>query len=156
MLTVRQVLRARTDGPDRRVVLHCQDDLAAPLPRILPLHGCRIGRVVRDPASGVIGAELLLHRPLRRGQTAVVEYRLDFGRHGPLEVEVHRRLRTVMRQYLLEVRFHPDVLPADCEAFRADGRSQPRDLDPEGAAHLLEVDGGEGRVGLRWRWGPGS
>ena len=61
-----------------------------------------------------------------------------------------------MRQYLLEVRFHPDALPADCEAFRADGRSQPRDLDPEGAAHLLEVDGGEGRVGLRWRWGPGN
>ena len=38
-LTVRQVLRARVDGPDRRVVMHSQDDTAAALPEIKVVQG---------------------------------------------------------------------------------------------------------------------
>lgn len=150
-LTVRQLLRARTDGPDRRVVLHVHEDPDARLPEIRPLHGCTLGQVVRDEAGGVVGAELLFHAPLVRGQTVLLEYELIAVPPGPFECDYQRRLRLPVRQYLLETVFHPAALPAGCEAMRGDDL-QPVLLDAEHRAHVVDTDGERGRTGIRWWW----
>lgn len=151
-LQVCEILRARRDGPDRRVVLHGQDDPHAGLPEIRPLRGCRLGTVAEDPVAGVVGAELEFFQPLRRGQTVVVEYDINASAPHPHEREVTRRLRLPIRQYLLEVRFDPAALPASCVPVRDGEELEPLDLDPSHAVHLVETDCPTGITGVRWCW----
>lgn len=153
-LTVRQAMRARADGPDRRVVMHSQDDLGAGLPEIRPLRGCALGRVERDPEAGVVGAELLFFRPLRRGETVIVKYDVVSPAPGPCEREYTRRLRLPMREYLLEVAFDARALPESVAAF-TEGREQPIALDEDRRAHLVHTDTAPGTTGIRWSW-PGD
>lgn len=150
-MRVTQVLRARADGPDRRVVLHCHDDPHGALPEIRALRGCRVGRVEREPDAGVLGAELLLDEPLRRGRTVVMEYELASPARGPADRQYSRRLRLPMRQYLLEVEFHPDALPASCVAVRGE-EEQPLTLDSSHRVHLVDTDCTAGVTGIRWTW----
>ena len=151
-LTVRQVLRARADGPDRRVVLHCHDDPAGQLPSIEPLQGCRVGALQTDGA-GVVGAELVFPHPLRRGETHIVEYRLTSGDPAPLEHEYQRRLRLPMRVYVLEVAFDGHVCPATCESFRGED-VRPLQLGTDRRVHLVDTDCTAGNTGVRWSWPP--
>jgi hypothetical protein len=151
-LQVRQVLRARCDGPDRRVVMHCLEDPQAGSPEIQALRGCRLGSVARDVASGIVGCELVFLEPLRRGQTVVVDYEVLSGPPRPLEVRHTRRLRLPMRQYLLEVRFDPGALPAAVFHVQ-DGRDcQPLELDAEHSVHVVDTDCTAGITGVRWVW----
>ncbi len=151
-LQVRQVLRARCDGPDRRVVMHCLEDPQAGPPEIRALRGCRLGSIARDISSGILGCELVFHEPLSRGQTVVVDYEVVNGPPRPHEVRHTRRLRLPMRQYLLEVRFDPGALPA--AAFRVqDGKDcQPLGLDAEHSLHVVDTDCTAGITGVRWVW----
>ena len=149
-LTVRQVLRARRDGPDRRVVMHCHDDPDADLPEIRVTSGARLGHVERSE-DGVVGAELLFFAPLRRGQTVVVEYDVVPQGRRPLEGEYVRKLRTPMREYLLEVAFDPAALPHEVVAFTED-REAPIPLDPSHRGHLMHTDATPGTTGIRWTW----
>lgn len=153
-LTVRQAMRARVDGPDRRVVMHAQDDTAVGLPTIRALRGCTLGRVEHDRAGGVVGAELLFLRPLRRGETVIVKYDVVSAAPGPQEHEYIRRLRLPMREYLLEVEFDPCALPAAVVAF-AEGREHPINVDADHRAHLVHTDTAPGTTGIRWSW-PGD
>ncbi|GAB3021624.1 hypothetical protein GCM10011376_21380 [Nocardioides flavus (ex Wang et al. 2016)] len=150
-LTVRQAMRARTDGPDRRVVMHSQDDLDAGLPEIRPLRGCTLGRVEQDPEAGVVGAELVFFRPLRRGETVIVTYDVISASPGPREHEYTRRLRLPMREYLLEVAFDSSALPESIAAI-TEGREQPISLDGDRRAHLVHTDTAPGTTGIRWSW----
>lgn len=150
-LTVRQVLRARSDGPDRRVVLHCHDDRTAPPAEIRALQGCEIGRVVRSEDHGATAAELLFHSPLRRGETVIVEYVASSPGPGPLETTYSRRLRMPMREYLLQVEFDAGALPLRTFAF-TDGRESVIVLDPAHRAHLAHTDVTPGVAGMRWSW----
>jgi hypothetical protein len=151
-LQVRQVLRARCDGPDRRVVMHCLEDPTAGRPEIQALRGCRLGAIARDVPSGIVGGELVFLEPLRRGQTVVFDYELLSNAPAPLEVRHTRRLRLPMRQYLLEVRFDPRALPA--AAFHVqDGQDCQRlELDSEHSVHVVDADCTAGVTGIRWTW----
>lgn len=150
-LSVRQAMRARADGPDRRVVMHAQDDVAAGLPEIRPVRGCALGRIEGDPQGGVIGAELLFFRPLRRGETVIVKYDVVSPTPGPREHEYTRRLRLPMREYLLEVQFHADAMPVGVVAV-AEGRARPISLDEDRRAHVVHTDTAPGTTGIRWSW----
>lgn len=149
-LTVRQVLRARVDGPDRRVVLHCHEDPRAGLSSIHPVQGCRLGPVHTD-RNNVVGAELVFPRPLRRGETHLLEYRLVSGDPAPFECEYQRRLRLRIRLYVLEVRFAAGAVPASCESFR-DGETRPLQLGDDHAVHLVDTDCTVTGTGIRWAW----
>ncbi len=151
-LQVRQVLRARCDGPDRRVVMHCLEDPQAGPPEVRALRGCRLGSIARDTALGIIGCELVFLEPLRRGQTVVVDYEVLGEPPRPHEVSHTRRLRLPMRQYLLEVRFDPAALPA--AAFHVqDGQDcEPLELDAEHSLHVVDTDCTAGITGVRWVW----
>jgi hypothetical protein len=150
-LTVRQVLRARTDGPDRQVVMHCHDDADVALPELRAVRGCRTGRIERDEAHGVIGAELLFPSALQRGDTAIVEYDLVCASPGPYETRYTRRLRTRMREYLLEIDFHPGQPPATVHQLSEDDEVASR-LDAPHHAHLVVSDPLPGTMGLSWTW----
>lgn len=150
-LTVRQVLRARADGPDRRVVLHCHDDRSAPPVEIRALQGCEVGRVVRSEDHGTTAAELVFHGPLRRGDTVIVEYEAVSPSPGPLECSYSRRLRMPMREYLLQVEFDARALPRETVAF-TEGRETTIALDPAHRAHLAHTDATPGTAGMRWAW----
>jgi hypothetical protein len=151
-MQVRQVLRARCDGPDRRVIMHCLEDPHAGPPEIHALRGCRLGSIARDVDSGIIGCELVFLEPLRRGQTVVVDYEVLSGDPPPYEVRHTRRLRLPMRQYLLEIRFDPSALPAG--AFHVqDGKDGQRlELDAEHSLHVVDTDCTAGITGVRWVW----
>lgn len=150
-LTVRQVLRARVDGPDRRVVMHSQDDTAAALPEIKVVQGCELGRVEGSPQDGVVGAELVFFRPLRRGDTVIVEYELVSPSPGALDTEYVRRLRSPLREYLLQVEFHPDARPSSVTGF-TEQRRTPVDLDRSHRGHLAHTDATPGTTGITWSW----
>lgn len=149
-LTVRQVLRARVDGPDRRVVLHSHEDPDAGPSSIQPVQGCRLGPV-HSHRSTVVGAELVFPRPLRRGETHLVEYRLVSGDPAPYECAYQRRLRLRMRVYVLEVQFAAGAVPATCESVR-DGEARPLRLGDDHRVHLVDTDCSVASAGIRWSW----
>lgn len=150
-MTTRQVLRATADGPDRRVILHHQRDSSVDLPRIRPVRGCTLGRVVRRRAEGVIAAELLFARPLRRGETVLIEHEVTSVGPGPRDLRHGRRARTSMREYCLEVEFDPTALPASVSAYCGED-AWPVELDPSHTAHLVRSDAPSGSTGLSWTW----
>lgn len=150
-LTVRQVLRARVDGPDRRVVMHSQDDTAAPLPVIKVVQGCELGRVEWSSQDGVVGAELVFFRSLRRGETVIVEYELVSPVPGARDTQYVRRLRSPMREYLLEVEFHADARPRWVTGFTEERRTRV-ELDPCHRGHLAHTDATPGTTGIAWSW----
>lgn len=148
-LTVSQAMRARTDGPDRRVVMHTQNDTSAGLPDFRAIRGCQLGRV--EKVGGVVGAELVFFQPLRRGETVILEYEVLACIPGPLDLEYTRRLRLPIREYLLEVEFDPVALPASIWAFAEDSTSAI-ELDAGHRAHLVHTNTTPGVTGIRWDW----
>lgn len=150
-LTVRQVLRARTDGPDRRVVLHFHDDTDAALPTIRPLRGCRLGRTADDDERGVVGAELVFLRPLLRGETVVIEYELVSADDGPREPAYGRKFRMPVTDYVLEVEFDASALPRSCCTFGPPEERVPLALDPAHRVHVVGTGCGL-TTGIAWSW----
>lgn len=150
-LVVRQVLRARADGPDRRVVLHFHDDTAAVPPAIRALRGCTLGGTASDRERGVVGAELVFLRPLLRGETVVLEYELVSSPDGPLETSYGRKFRTPVSDYVLEVEFHPSALPVSCSTFGPPEEQVPLALDPAHRVHVVGT-GCRAATGIAWTW----
>lgn len=154
---IQQVMRAERDGVDRFVVMHGVDDPAFPLPEIRPLVRCKVGRVVPNPQTGVLTAEMLLLRPLRRGELVEVAYEVHPRPPYPPARLYERRRRFNNRQYVLEVRFHPDALPTRCERYitPVDGETTTEEIALDPADHsflVVELDGRPGVVGARWEW----
>jgi hypothetical protein len=157
-LLVRQVLRATEDGADRFVIAFWHDT-CQPLPQVLPLRGCRVGRMVRDREAAVLVAELLFSRPLLRGETVVTEHelrRLAPAPHEPVD-SYGRSLRHPAREYLLEIDFSPAALPARCEQV-TDPEGHPElaarrvlALD-DGRVHALATGFGPGVFEVKWSW----
>ncbi|ACU35663.1 hypothetical protein KCV87_11590 [Actinosynnema pretiosum subsp. pretiosum] len=156
----RQVLRAERGGVDRVLLGYDTRLPGDPLPVIGTLRGCSLGRVATDPRNGLMIAELLFDRPLRRGERTAVEYELIYvAPHHPTFDNTHtRRFRHTVKEYVLEVRYDSRCRPARCEQFTsgltdvepAEVRETP--VDAWGYAYAVAVDFGPGVVGLRWEW----
>ena len=155
-IRTKQIMRSERDGVDRLVVMHGNDDPLCPVPQARALQCCRVGRTTSAPGSGVVAAELLLPRPLRRGEFVTVEYEFVQSAPYPPAYRWERRRRTGTRQYVLEVVFDPGALPVACERYAqpVDGEptAEPLPLGPEHGLLLVELDGRPGVVGARWEW----
>lgn len=68
----RQIMRSERDGVDRFVVMYGNDDPRCPAPEARALGRCRVGRTTSTPGSGIVAVEMLLPRPLRRGEFITV------------------------------------------------------------------------------------
>ncbi len=151
-----QIMRCERDGVDRFVVMHGNDDPTCPVSQIRGLSRCRVGRTSSEPGSGVVTSELLLPRPMRRGEFITIEYECRQSPPYPPADRYERRRRAATRQYQLEVIFDPAALPIYCEGYRqpVDGaeRSEPLEVDPDHGLLLIEIDGRPGVIGARWQW----
>jgi hypothetical protein len=152
----RQVLRAEADGPDRWVVIVHADHPGQPVPAVRPMRNCTLGRVVAPEGKGLVVAELLFDRPLRRGETVITEHALVHTPPGPRDDNYERKFRLPVREFVLEVCFHPDRLPAYVEQYTTDERgiedSRPVPVSHGHSVHGVALNFGPGCYGFRWGW----
>ncbi|MGY0232094.1 hypothetical protein [Longispora urticae] len=153
-----QVLRADVDGADRTtVVAHVADPGARP-PVVRALNRCRTGRSARDAGAGLLAVELVLERPLARGETVALEYEVRHRPPYPLDSHYERKLPWPVRHHVLEVDFPATLPPPRCEYYTAphvDVRPRVhRELPPDAdhRVHAVAVDVAPGVSGIRWTW----
>jgi hypothetical protein len=154
----RRIMLAIADGVDRLLVADRVEDEVPP-PRILPLAHCTLGhRVTLEPSRYVI-SELLFDRVLTKDSSMMIEYQHEYGPPYPYDTtqEIHKQMP--LRDFVMEVRFHPDAVPARCEWYEY-GKRNPnaiekvRPLVPDDTHTLLIVrhDLPPSSFGLRWFW----
>ncbi|KOV86293.1 hypothetical protein [Nocardia sp. NRRL S-836] len=151
----RAVLRGLT-GLVHRYLVRYQADEPGTAPELDAVEFCRVGRTVLDAASGLMVAELLLDRPLKPGEHAMIEYALCAPPGPPVEF-YSRRFRGPVGEYAQLVRFEGDP-PAGVHAFRKDGpdapehTAEPLHVGPSGTSALIVHDLKPCVVGTRWHW----
>jgi transcriptional regulator with XRE-family HTH domain len=155
----RLLLRAESDGPDRWITGFQRED-PGPAPRLRVAAPHRLGKVVENRETGVLVAEVLFDRPLLRGDIIIVEYTHEHRAPLPYSTVMQTTLHVPVREYVMEVRFDPTVLPESCHSFRsadldAGSRPQERLLRPDAVGSVLAValSAGPCRLGIRWDWG---
>ncbi|MCX2947147.1 XRE family transcriptional regulator [Lentzea sp. NEAU-D7] len=142
----RQVLSASMTGPDRWVVIMHVDDHDRPLPRVSALKNCTVGQVVREPAEGLLVAELLFERPLRKGESVVIEHELVNQDPCPPATNYERKFRLPTREYVLEVTF--EGTPPSSVTQLADGSA----VTPGRTLLDVALDVRPGVRGFSWTW----
>jgi hypothetical protein len=155
-LSCRQVMRANTDRVSRTVGIFSTDDPQA-LTRINPLRNCRIGRIRSDPGTGLTAAEIIFDRFLSQGDTVIVEY--EFVSNSTVRTETYYRgFSTPVNEYVLQLQFDRDAVPARCYRFERRGLNGPDQglrevwIGSTHAAHVVASDVPPGIVGMRWEW----
>ncbi|MFD4637848.1 XRE family transcriptional regulator [Lentzea sp. NPDC058436] len=142
----RQVLSASMSGPDRWVVIMHLDDHDRPLPQVNALKNCKVGQVVQEPADGLLVAELLFEKPLRKGESVVIEHELVNQAPCPPATNYERKFRLPTREYVLEVTFEGDAPAAVVQL--ADGSA----VAPERTLLDVALDVRPGVRGFSWTW----
>jgi hypothetical protein len=155
-LICRQVLRANVDRVSRTVGIFRTDDLGATV-NVRPLRNCRVGRVRTDPGTGLVAAEIIFDRMLSQGDTAVIEYEFESGATA-LTDDYYRGFSVPVGEYVLQVQFDHDAVPARCFRFERRGLHAPDQgvrevwIGSTHGAHVVAADVPPGIVGMRWEW----
>lgn len=149
---VRTVLLARRDGVDRLGVWYDREEPGA-YPIVRTETNCRLGRVLEFREYTGVVAELLLERPLRAGETTIIEHRLEsFGESHPQQGFWRAVVREV-REIAIEVRFDPVRLPVSAEQVSTvDGVEHARPLVVGTPLQALFLDCSPGVHAVRWSW----
>jgi len=159
-MRVRQIVEAERDGVDRWVSVYDVEHPGQPLPRIVPIRSCTLGKLAQNRDAGVHVTEWLFDRPMARGETLIMEFELvHCGPFYPRSADTFTRmLRQRVRHYIAELQFHPATLPTFCRQYEtaADGTNptQPRDLTiaPSGRTHTVKLDIGPRACCFNWAW----
>jgi hypothetical protein len=155
-LAVRQVVRACGDDVDRVVAVHRGGGETESPPALAELCYCRRGRVRHE--AGFLAFELFFDRVLARGDTAVVEYEIEFPGERPVAHFYDRRFRHPVRDYLSVIRFDRKMLPARCYGYERETVDLPQRRTAElwvgtsGSAHITSGGVGGGILGVEWEW----
>lgn len=157
---VSQVLRAEQDGVDRWVLVYDWEYRTTQAPQIIALRNCRLGRTAVDYDAHTLVAELLFDRPLATGETVIMEHEVinPPNKHAPLVDSYVRRLRLPVRDYVLEIEFHPDVQPVRCQQVSSPAedirmaRRRNLTISPNGEVHVVALGIGPGVFGIEWDW----
>jgi hypothetical protein len=150
----RLVVQAMVDRVSRNYFLHAGNP-AGRLVSMVDTRHCRVGRVRADPDAGFVAIEIVFDRVLGRGDTTIYEYFLETG---TCDDYFDRIFRHDAMQYLLEVEFSPEAVPARCLSFRrpkpADDRTDLREIwiNPDLVAHVAFTDLTAGIYGMCWEW----
>jgi hypothetical protein len=153
----RAVVQAQQPGVDRWICVY--RNARGVLPDRREAKRCRFGRIRTDPANAIMVFELLFDRPLMRGETYLVEYGFGFPKPGPPNTEEGRAFRFPHHEYLIEIEFHPSMLPARCyRTSRPDTSTPAADetdlrMSSSHTAHSIEFGLQPGGcVAIRWEW----
>ncbi|MGW6447000.1 XRE family transcriptional regulator [Lentzea sp. NPDC055074] len=152
------VIEAFEDGVDRILVAKYADEDDRSPGGIFAERSCRVGRVRSDDEHKLYVAEIILDRVLRAGDTALVDLRYTSD-PGADSVSADRRFVRPLRDYVLEVEFHPDAVPVRCHSFSRPEPGAP-DVDTRelwigttASAHLVVHEAQPGWVyGIKWEW----
>jgi hypothetical protein len=148
------VARADVEDVDRLIVAIRSDAGTADPLDITSTRGCRVGRQRQDKPTGFTTFELLLDRPLRKGELAVLHYKVRTG----LPDSMHsQRVQQSMRDFSMQVSFAPSVLPARVSrSYRSSINDSATVTDLSvGASHTAAyavLDPAPGIHTLAWDW----
>jgi transcriptional regulator with XRE-family HTH domain len=156
-----QLMRAERDEADRFLFLFDWEGQGHSPPLVTGLRHCRLGEVVFNTMKGLFGGEFRFERPLRRGETVLIEYEfVDPARPRPTRQphdSYSRRFGRPIREFVLEICFDEQAPPRACQLFTG----QLDDTEPRVVRNLrmgvsntvLAVgrDFGPGCFGISWR-----
>lgn len=155
----RQVLRAERSGVRSWPVVIQQDTADQVTPEIEAVFGCRVGRVVLVLERQLLVAEMILPRPLQRGELAVTERLITWAPTATPSFRLAKACPEPLREIAIGVQFHPRALPTSVASFSSasiDDAPSPGDEIPvplnEGQAQVVRHDVPPGIYGLRWSW----
>lgn len=151
------VLEAVTEKAKHMVTVYRDDTSGAHLPTVVPVAGVRLGRVGIDHETHVMAAELWFDQNLRKGERTVVEYGLEFVPGGNRSLMCERRFAAPIRQYVLEVTFHPEAVPRYFRATSEPADDGPRTetelvLDGRRTVRSVWLDQPAGAYRIDWEW----
>jgi hypothetical protein len=151
------VLEAVTEKAKHMVTVYRDDTSGTHLPTVIPVAGVRLGRVGIDRESHVMAAELWFDQTLRKGERTVVEYDLEFVRGGNRSMMCERRFASPIRQYVLEVSFHPEAVPRYFQAISEPNKntgatSVPLSVDDRRTVRAVWLDQPAGAYRISWEW----
>lgn len=158
LVWTRAAIRALRDGVDRYVVRYYGSPTCDPARvRAQPLGNCRLGRFVAHSSAPALLYELVFDQRLRAGDSWVFETQLVDPTASECTEFAHG-FRFPTEQYLLEVRFHPNALPASTCSFAqfdlSDDRHPTRNLalSKHNTVHLIASAISSGVLGIKWDW----
>ncbi len=150
---VHELIQATEEGLDRIAVGFVEEDRAV-CPYVTALRNCRVGRAIEAPQESAYVGELLLERPLRQGESILVEYQVSFiGQRSPATWWARGCLEG-QRQVHLQITFDRGAIPVAAEEVAIiDGVEQATPIIIAGTTlAALWMDVGPGAFGLRWTW----
>ncbi len=152
-LTHLSVMEAVVNDAQRFALVTAGENPDEGTPTHTALGGYEVERVVHDPEAMVSVAEMILDAPLPAGGTTVLEQQVTIDAaedDNELRYWAWPRLDSVA----LWIRFHPDKVPARCEAFTiVNGTEQSQEITSYGSTvHRTTTNFGPGTVGIRWHW----
>jgi hypothetical protein len=151
------IVQALEDGVDRFLAIQLADPTDLGVGTIEAEAPCRLGRVRSDDTTGFLVAEILFDRMLRAGETALVDYRIGMQAGADSEVCDRRFLRPV-GDYVLQIDFHPDAVPARCYEFARPTLQEPETalndlwVGTTASTHIHVRNAKPGIYGVRWEW----
>ncbi|GAB3488878.1 hypothetical protein [Amycolatopsis cihanbeyliensis] len=154
---LRELVRANVDRVSRCGVLYWAHEDPANPPTLAGVRYCRAGRVQADRPVGLIAAELILDRMLDAGEPALLEYEWHFSPGAPM-VNYDHRFPEPVKEYVLQVRFEPDAVPARCRRYERrtvtapEGNGRELWIGGSNTALVADWDLPAGIVGMRWDW----
>jgi hypothetical protein len=148
-----QVIKSTVDSLDAYPLRFDTDELVVEVVR-----GGRVGDIYRVNES-LYGVDIVLDRPLAKGETALMHYRTTFLYNTPPPPEFRRGVLGVMKDITLWVQFHPDRLPARVWLGRWDRldaatmlEQQEVELDDEFSVQARYDEVEQSIVGFHWSW----
>ncbi|GAA5188757.1 hypothetical protein GCM10023322_40130 [Rugosimonospora acidiphila] len=149
-----QVIRSTTDRLESYPYRFDTNELTVDVTR-----GGQVGRHVYRVSDSLYAVDILLTRPLARGESSLMQYHTTFFYHSQPAAEFRRGLARPTRDVSIWVTFHPQRLPARVWAASWDGLDQGRilereqvDLDEQRSVHRRFDVVERAIVGFLWEW----
>ncbi|HQA31809.1 MAG TPA: hypothetical protein PKX10_10385 [Propioniciclava tarda] len=154
----RQVLRAERSGVQTFPVVYKQEGEEPGAPEIEAILGCHIGEVVEVPERQLMVAEVVLPRPLQRGELALTETLVSM-KPAPSDL-MTRSVFEPMREVAMAVQFHPQALPQSARTYTQltmhDEDAPETDVAAvpvlDNQIQIVKLDVPPSVYALRWSW----
>lgn len=147
-------LEARVDGARSYLLMWQFDESPRGIPVVSSVAGAHLGEHVYDEEHRTFVADLVLSRPLRRGEPAVIECVIEGIGEGEGTTQLRHALPRRINEASLWIRFDPKVRPRRC---RLHLESDKERIDTsarlvDGALHRVVRGFGPGWFGFEWSW----
>jgi hypothetical protein len=149
-----QVIKATEDGVASIPYRFDTDELMVEV-----IRGGRVGDRPYRVTETVYGVDILLHRPLAAGETALMQYRTTFYYRSAPPPEFRRGVLRSVRDLTMWVKFDPERVPAGVYRARWDRLDQARvvertPVEPDGELSVHHRFGAVEKaiVGFYWEW----